>query len=453
MRTDMKVQALPKTYPNVGGLYGKNITVTDDFGATITRLTDGSCGNPGGFNSLTTVEGPSAYDMWNTDDTLLAVLDTNGAVFFYQWTPATKQGLQLGTSAPYKINGSYCFSKTNPGVCYNVPNGSSVLSSINFSLTSSGGMSQWTYSGTTPIYDFAKLLPAGFNVNWKSDLTTSMGDQMFGIAFSQGNQDTGFNSCLFSPKLGGRMLDSQLMLTSGDWGTIGKVTMKNSKLTKFLLHGFNTTPNPEYTLISAVTSTAGGNTLIWPNGGSVITGTGLGGHHGDGYLSTYQSTGTANYKQVQYATPAVNSVVIPNNLLPQHQVPPQIYKGDDTSAFMPISNTDESLLWISNGPPNVYPYAACWEGEIRGLDVSGKVSGTKGTMYRLCHTFNSGKSKEYVVTNAHIGVSQTNNYIAFSSDWAGGFKVGPLGSTSGAAVGTVGKNARGDVFIVSVPKQ
>ena len=420
MRTDLKVQVLPKTFPNVGGLYGKNITVTDDFGATITRLTDGSCGNPGGFNSLTTVEGPSSYEMWNTDDTLLAVLDTNGAVFFYQWTPVTKQGLQLGTIAPYKINGTYCFSKTNPGVCYNVPNGSSVLSAISFNF--SGG--KWVYSGTTPLYDFAKLLPAGFVVNWKSQLTTSVGDQMFGIAFSQGNQDTGFNSCLFSPKLGGRMLDSKSMLTSGDWGTIGKVTMKNSKLTSFLLHGFNTTPNSEYTTISAVTSSPGANTLVWPNGGSVVTGTGLGGHHGDGYLGLYQSTGTANYKEVLYTSPASNSPVIPANILPQNQTPKQTYKGDDTSAFMPISLTDQSLLWISNGPPNVNPYTACWEGEIRGLDVSGKVSGTKGTMYRLCHTFNSGKSTEYVVTNAHIGVSQTGNYIAFSSDWAVDLKLG-----------------------------
>jgi putative Ig domain-containing protein len=445
-RTDLEIVQLPGTLPNVGGLVGANTIVTDpDFGATIVRLTDGNAG-AGNYLSMQSVDDPSGRSMWNTDDTLLIVRDTGSNGWLYQFNPATLQGTQLGTSAPYKVNGHYCFSRVNPGVLY-VVNGS-VLSAMTFAKVAGA----WTYQSTAEICDFADILPDGFVVNWIGSVTISQDDLIFSVAFSQGPQDTGFYECLYKPGSGFRMLNTQTLAVTGQWGEIGTVTLENTDLTNFLLHNSAQSPNPNYTTLSPVGESSG---FIWPNEGLVLTQTGLSGHHGLGFLGIYcGGPGGGQFAQALYATPTVHTPIIPKQAgppgLPSYQSPAQSYTGDQHSAFCPIDIEDGALLWVTNGKPSVFPFTSCWMGELRGIDVTGRISGQQGTVYRACHTFNSELSPQYIVTNALVGVSQTGNFVAFTSDWGGSGTVGPLGSTSGASTGTIGVDARGDVFIVAL---
>lgn len=451
LRTDLDIVQLPGTLPNVGGLLGLNTIVTDpSFGTQIVRLTDGSSGS-GNFDSMQTDDDPSGYAMWNTDDTMILARSTGGNAFIFQFNPSTLQGTQLGTAFPYKLSGACTFSKVSNGVLYNCPQGGTVVNQLNFALV--GGV--WTYQSTVELCDFAAILPAGFDVTWQSELEVSAGDAVFTLAFSNaGDQNTGFYCCLYKPGSGFRMINTQTLEVSPDsqWGAIGTATLENTPVSKFFLHGVNQPPNPEYTCLGPATLD---DTFIWANETLTITSTGLGGHHGIGWVNLYTGNpGGGQYDEVPFTNPATHSTIIPTQAgppgLPADQTPAQVYTGDQHSAMGPLDLNDKTLLWITNGAPPTFPFTSCWMGEVRGLDVTGAISGAQGTVYRACHTNNSGKSTEYIVANALASPSQTGNFIAFTSDWAGAGEVGPLGSTSGAPTGVVGVNARGDVFIVAL---
>jgi hypothetical protein len=460
LRTDLAIAQLPLPAPNVGGLLGKNTVYTDPaFGTKVVRLTDGSSGS-GNFSSMQTNGDPSGYPIWNTDDTLMMCRNNGGNSFLFQFNPSTLQGTQLGTAFPYKLSGVSCFSQVTKGVLYNAPGGGTVLNALTFALI--GGV--WTYQSTAVVCDFANILPAGFDVIWQSDLTISLSDAVFSLAFSAaGAQDTGFNACLFKPGSGPgtgyRMINTQTLAVTGQWGLIGTATLEHTAFENFLLHGVNQSPNPAFTTLSPVHGSSLG-TFVWPNAGLVLTQSGESGHHGLGYLSAYTGgPGRGQYAGFTYAAPTVHTLVIPKQAgppgLPAYNLqypggPEQVYKGDQHSAFGPRSLTDAALLWITNGPPVTNPFTSCWYGELRGLDVTGAISGQQGTVYRAAHTRNSGRSTQYIVTSAQVAPSQTGKFVAFTSDFAGDGNVGPLGSTSGAATGTVGVDARGDVFVVAI---
>lgn len=449
LRTDLAIAQLPSS-PPFSGLLGLNAVATDPiFGTTMMRLTDGSSGT-GNFRSMQTSDSPSDYNVWNADDTLLALNSTGGNAFLFQFNPTTMQGTQLGTSFPYKLSGPTNFSKVSPGVLYNVVG--TVLSSLTYQLVSG----VWTYQSTAVICDFADILPVGFVVDWHSVLSVSAGDAVFGMGFSEGHQNSGFLACAFKPGSGFRMLNTQTLSVTGDWGTIGTATLLNTEFTNFFLHGVNQSPNPNYFLLSAVGSGPknGLGSFVWPISGLAITQSGLSGHHGLGVSGYYTGgPGLGQYDEALYSTPTVHTPVIPKQAgppgLPAYQTPSQKYFGDQHSAFSPLQATDQALLFITNGAPSVFPFTSCWMGELRALDVNGAF-GPQGMVYRVCHTYNSGKSTEYITANSQIGTSQTGNFIAFNSDMGGAGTVGPLGSTSGGATGLIGENARGDVFIVAV---
>jgi hypothetical protein len=449
LRTDMQLAQLPGTYPNVGNLYGKNTTYTDPtFGTQVVRLTDGSSGG-GNYRSMQTVQDPSGYSMWNTDDTLLSSRSTGGVNYLFQFNPTTMQGAQLGTSGNYALSGQTCFSKVSNGVLYYIGNQSSVLQALTYSLV--GGV--WTYQSTATIVDFATILPAGYNVQWVSSLTVSQGDSVITAAFSQGTQDTGFYWCLYKAGSGLRMMDTQTLAVTGAWGPTGTATLVNCSFSQFLIHDANQPPNPTYSMISAVGNVG---SLVWANAGLTVTNTAFSGHHGLGYTDLYTGgAGGGQYDSIAYSNPTVHTPLIPKQAgppgLPSYQSPPQTYKGDMHSAFAPISTTDQTLLWITNGPPVYNPFQSCWYGELRGLDVTGAISGQQGIIYRAAHTFNSGKSTEYICQSCQVAPSQTGNFIAFTSDFSGSSSIGTLGSTTGQNTGVVGTNARGDVFIVRIP--
>jgi hypothetical protein len=454
-RTDLSIVQLPATFPNVGGLYGKNTIVTDpDFGATMVRLTDGGSGG-GNFSSMQSIEEVSSRTAWNSDDTLTIARDNGSNNWLFQFNPATMQGTQLsttlGTGQPYKFNGAYCFSRVTNSILYTCYGNSTQITQNNFALM--GGV--WTFQSSSVVADFQNILPASFNVTWNSGLSIAQGDAMFSMSFSDtGGQDTGFYMCLWSPTLGYRMINTETLAVTGSWGATGTATLANTSLSNFLLHNSAQSPNSAWANLSPVGQATG---FYWQTTTLLITQADLSGHHGLGLLGIYAGgPGGGQFAESAYGNLTVTTPIIPAQAgppgLPAKQTPPQHYTGDQHSAFAPIVTNDQTLLYTTNGAPSVFPFTSCWMGEMRGLDVTGAISGSQGTVYRICHTFNSGKSNQYIVQNALVGVSQTGNFISFTSDWAGASTVGPLGSTSGAPTGTVGTDARGDVFITKIPQ-
>jgi hypothetical protein len=460
LRTDLALVQLPSTYPNVGGLTGKNTLVTDpDFGTQIVRVTDATSG-AGNNLSMQTTDDTSAYSVWNTDDTLLCLHNTNAQGYLFQFNPATMQATQL-TTGPI-LTGAYCFSRISPGIIYNNPVSTpNIINQLTYSLV--GGV--WTYQSTVQLCDFSNggggPLPGGYVIKWVGTLTVSEGDTIFNLSFGLGAQGTGYYCCLYQPGSGFRMLDTQTLAVTGSWGTTGTLTgIAGAAISPFLIHDSSQTPNPTYTNIAA---NGASYTWVWDNATLTMVSNTTSGHMVLGYASQYSGgAGGGQFQSIPptFAIPPGSNPVKTNIIpavagppgLPAKQTPPQTYTGDQHSGLGTINSSDNALLWTSNGPPAVFPFTSCWMGEIRGLDCTGLVSGTIGYVYRACHTFNSGKSPTFIVQNAFCSPSRSGNFVAFTSDWGGSGTVGPLGSTAGGATGVIGGNARGDVFIVQISR-
>jgi hypothetical protein len=237
------------------------------------------------------------------------------------------------------------------------------------------------------------------------------------------------------------MMNTQTLEITGHWGKTGKATLANTHYSNFLLHGMDQTPNPAYTLLSAVGNTEGA--FIWNNKTTVLTQVGLAGHHGVGYNSLYCSnTAGGDFIGASYEAPGIHTQVIPAVNLPANQVPPQHMIGDEHCDFGNINPNDASLLWVTYGPPMPFPFTSCWMGELTGVDVTGAVTKIRGTVVRACHTYNSGRSPFYEITAAMPAPFQSGRYVAFCSDMDGANRTGTLGQING--------QPRGDVFIADI---
>jgi hypothetical protein len=445
INTSLAITQLPKTLPTFGGeLVGVNSLYTDPtFGTELVRATDSTSGNPGSIDSNSTADTPDASSVWNCDDTIHIFRTAGGGTFLRQFNPTTMQGASLPKTFPFKLEGAVCFSRSQPGLFYNALNRSTAVTAINVGLV--GGV--YTYISQSEVCDFKNILPTGFVASWQSLLTVAA-DTVFCMAFSTGNQDTGFLVCLYNASTKTyRMFNSQtleVIEVGPSWGTVGKVTLKNTKYKNFFIHGVQVTPNPAYCVIAAVGNTTGG--FIWPVESLEMTQPGLAGHHALGFEHIVcPNTSGGQMIMAAYATPTIHIKVVPDAMLPVNQTPKQNMVGDSHQAFGPISALDEALMFTSWGPPCPHPFTSCWMGEVGGYDVTGKVTGKQGTVLRCWHTLNSGKSLEYVVTNGQASPSQTGKFVAFTSDLMGGF-----GSNDGKPT-KLGVNARGEVLIGRVP--
>jgi hypothetical protein len=458
--TNLNIVQWPSTFPNVGGLYGKNTVVTDpNFGSKIVRATDASSGS-GGYQSMQTGDAAQKM-MWNSNDTLFFARNTDATDYLFQFNPTTLQATQL----PYSTQNSTAFSMTEPGVIFEL-NGP-VITKVTFTLVSG----VWTYNSSAAFADYSNgglggigYLPAGYTVNWTGAFTHSNDDGTFTVAFSQGTQDTGFYVCCYQVGSGYRILDTQTGIITGQWGATGLAVLENwqgitggsPNSFPFDLHETYQAQNPAYAHVTAYKA-VGGNPLIWTIAGLTLSGIQQGGHcaqaWSNDYTAGYGGGQCQGYPYTNTTNPHFIMDVPPNtDQLPADQTPKQHYTGDMHHGLPWLgNNNDDALLVTTNGPPTVVPFTSCWMGEVRLLDITGTISGTQGTMYRACHTFNSGKSQTFIIQNAIGCVSQTGNFVAFASDWAGSSTVSPLGSTSGAPTGTVGVDGRGDVFIVAIP--
>ena len=86
------------------------------------------------------------------------------------------------------------------------------------------------------------------------------------------------------------------------------------------------------------------------------------------------------------------------------------------------------------------PFPGPWYDEIVGQTPDGS-----GKVWRFAHSFITGRSQIFTTEYGIGSVSQDGRFFIFSSDW-----MGTLGSQSGASTCTVGKDCRGDVFVLEL---
>jgi hypothetical protein len=438
LRTDINIAQLPATPPNVGGLLGKNKIVIDpDFGTQIMRLTDGGDAT---FHSLQTSDSSGAL-IWNSNDTLIFATSTGGTKFLYQFDPATMQGTKL----PFSTTATPSFSATMPGWFYALSG--SVVTKYVFTLV--GGV--WTFASSSTVCDFANILPAGFKVKWTGEFLVSNDDTTFSAGFSAGGQGTGIYACVYQTGHGGaglgfRMANVNTGQITGDWGPTGAInliTNGSTTIFPFTLHEVVQTANPLYATIGPTGIGTNGKpldtTIVWTLATLNFVDLNSGGHKAKGYVHAYAGAGGGQVKEIPY----VNPVQPFRNVVPSAGKPAGFH-GDNHFGFGRIDVADASIVWATTGDGTPQPFTSAWEGEVIGYEI------VTGIVYRACHTFNSFKSKEFVVTQSICVPSKTGNFVAFTSDWGGAGTLGPLGSTSGGATGIIGVDARGDVFIVKV---
>lgn len=419
MRTDLAI--VQPGAPLFSGLLGAGIVVTDpNFGTKIARLTDGATA---GYRSLYMNDDPCNLS-WNTDDTMLIVRHLSKVSVIMQFDPKT----MLGTVLPGTY-GKLCFSSRNPHTLFGL-NGTQ-LDQLDFEKVAG----VWTYQSSSLLADFAQILPAGFVVNWSGVFAHSLDDGTFTVAFSEGAQDTGHYVCVWRKNAGFRILDTFTGIVTGQWGQTG---ISTSRPWGQAVHEAPMTPNPQYGLMSLVGDSPDAPTVWELSKLNIVHGI-QGGHHARGFLHYYASgVGGGQVAEVPYANPTTSRLVVPAGGLPKDQNPHQVFVGSQHSGFGKVDRGDNSIFF-SGRYEGVLPFTSALQNEINGYDV------LSGTIYRACQTQNSGLSNEFAVKNALIAPSQTGRFVAYGTDQMGG-----LGSTSGSAQGTLGVDARGDVFVVQV---
>jgi len=207
-RSDLTTVQIPPTLPNVGGLTGANLVVSDpDFGNRIVRITDAGLDPSQADKTVSPSCGGAQGDMtWNTNSTLLVVCNTGGRSYPMSFTPATMQASLLYVGSIAFPNGMYVgnslsWSRANPYLGYVLAGtqiqGYCFADMVNGTCPAGGPLDAATppSSGNGRIftvYDFASsnsclgsaLFPEGFTPDWTNWGQPSAGDASFTAAWS-----------------------------------------------------------------------------------------------------------------------------------------------------------------------------------------------------------------------------------------------------------------------------
>jgi hypothetical protein len=417
LRTDLNLAQIGPT-PDVS--VGKNTVITDpEFNTRIVRATDRTVS--AGL-SLQTADSAQA-GLWNLNDTLLLVRNTDAKSYLLQFNPASMQFTVL----PLTFTGSLSFSKTAANVLFQL-SGTQIVRIV---LKQTAGV--WELSSSSILADFATILPPGFKPMSTSAFVQSQDDSTFTVGFSAGSQDTGFYICCWQKGHGAkgfRMLNTQTGVISGKWGTTGQIqlTSQDTKV-PFTFHEVYGCPNSSFAVISAVGSDT---KLIWDIEDLTLDDNEMSGHQAYGFTSCFAGgPGGGQIAQATFLAPEFHkNVVLPQNLPSSVG---QNYIGDRHFQFGKIVSTDNSIVWSSGSgvtPPT--PFVSAWQDEVTGYDILARI------VYRACHTYSSNTSPEFIVVNAIAVPSQTGKFVAFTSDW-----MKTLGNTPSG-------HPAGDVFVVEV---
>ena len=436
-RTDVDTVQIPNPVPTVGNLVGANRAVTDpDFQSRIVRLTDAQT-NPqfANISFITTASGSADENIWNTDFTLFLVQDTGDGSYPMEFDPATMQATTMYASnyvasKGLRLSHGGSWSRVNPHILYTF--GGTAIQQLDFSDRATPPTAQ-------PFYDFTSsgnCLPAGFKTSWQSIGGVSAGDTMFSASYSNaGNQGTGVYALVYKPGSGCRMLNTQTGQVTGDWGQTGFINIPD----RFSIHNVKLSNDGSWLIVARTHCYVGSceGPVFWKVDTTMVSNceTRCSGHWTDGYSHWVNNNQTpmGQYEFRPFSDVTARSSLIGD--LPAHITAPfdqhQSWNNVDAGDSVPFL----SATWSDKSP-----FPTAWYNEIIGVATEGS-----GKVWRFAHSFITARSQRFSTRYAIGSVSQDGRFFLFSSDW-----VGTLGSESGSNGCTIGKDCRGDVFVVEL---
>jgi hypothetical protein len=439
-RTDFGLVRLRSSAPNVGNLTGVNTIVSDpDFGSRIVRATDWNTdpATPQNARSYVTAgSGGSNENMWNLDSTMLVISNTNNMAYPLTFDPVTMQVKRMYVSS-YPGNGGMWFtyggtwSRVDPNVLY-AYNGSAI-DKYDFSDRINPPSPQTVFDFTSSSH----CLPAGFKVTWSARAGVSAGDVVFGMAFSNtGNQGTGVYVVVYKAGSGCSVLNTQTGQVSGDWGSTGTISLPD----RWTVHSGKVTLDGNWFMISptqCLSSTCAVGPYFWHIGTTTVTacqtGQDCSGHNTEGY--SHWVNNSAAGKQWIRLPSDLSKVQELTGVIPVGLAAPL-----DTHPSWNNADPADSVPFLLSTCSPTTPFPAPWYNEVLGVATDGS-----GRVWRFAHTFVTSQSQRFATKYGIGSVSQDGRFFAFSSDW-----MGTLGSEPGTVTCTIGKDCRGDVFVVEL---
>jgi hypothetical protein len=443
-RTDFDIVQIPSSIPNVGNLVGANTIVTDpDFGNRIVRITDWNTdpGQPAENRSFVSAASGSADEnLWNLDSTLFILQSLGDDAYPFTFDSSTLQAARMyGASYPstagLKLPNGGIWSRVNPNLLYT--DTGTVISKYDFTDRTQPPSAQ-------PVYDFTSspnCLPAGFSVTWKSKGGISAGDTVLGMAYSNtGNQGTGVYAVAYKVGSGCTMLNTQTGQVKGDWGAKGVINIPD----RWTIHNVKQSKDGNWLVIATagcLSSNCSHGPYFWQIGTTNVSSCGdgktsgqrCGGHWTEGY--THWVNNYDSGKQVSRPLSEAANITYLNL-----DVPSGIEFPLDEHASWNNADPDDTLPFFLTYWSTISPFPSAWYNEITGVAPDGS-----GKVWRFAHNFITGQSQIFSTEYGIGSVSQDGRFFIFSSDW-----MGTLGSQSDAAACTVGKNCRGDVFVLEL---
>jgi hypothetical protein len=437
-RTDLLPAPLPTT-PEVGNLVGAGTCVNDpDFGSKVCRITDST-------TSTSTVVsgygGDGDRNEFNTDSTKLFVEPVNGGIFPMNFDPVTMKATRMYGGWGLKVS-SPAWSHVNKDVFYGVTTNPNTAKYLKYdtsgpTIPTPSVVADFTgancFNGTTPAFVFS----AG----------VSNDDQIFVLGFSDSGGQGGAGAkyvAAYKVGSGCRILNTRTGVISGDWGPTGTVPnwVAMTDADGILLHSLAMSKDGAYVNIvahppSCPTCASNGN-YFWqmatlnvgqPSGN-------LGGHITEGYTHWINGAGqTGQFQSRLFTTPGARTTIIPVRKLPTGLVPPfDLHASWNTADPLDTNPFCLTEYKAAHPIPNV-----AWYKEIMC------VSPVNGTVWRFAHTFDTNKSHRFNDLDAIGALSQDGRFYMWSSDW-----MGTLGSELGSPTCRIGKDCRGDVFVVEL---
>jgi hypothetical protein len=432
----------PAIVPDTGSLTGANTIVRDpDFGSRIVRITDSGT-DPGApqsaRNFVSSASGSADENLWNVDSTLFVVQNTNAAAYPFTFDPASLQAARMyvsnyPASGGLRLSDAGTWSRVNPNVLYTYSR--SEIYKYDFSDRINPPSPQ-------AVFDFTSTpncLPAGFNPTWQARGGISAEDAVFGAAYSNtGAQGTGIYAVAYRAGSGCSMLNTQTGQVTGDWGSSGTISITD----RWRIHNVKLSKDGNWLIIApqdCISSSCAKGPYFWQIGTSNVTSCGQGGRCGGHWTAGYShwvnndNSPIGDQRMRLFSDPTAIAELTPSfplglsAPLDQHQS----WNNADPSDSLPFFST----TWSPTRP-----FPAPWYNEIIGVAADGS-----GTVWRFAHSFITGQSQRFSTKYGIGSVSQDGKFFLFSSDW-----MGTLGSESGAATCTIGKDCRGDVFVVDL---
>jgi Putative Ig domain len=440
-RSDLKIAQLPQTPPNVGNLTGANTIVTDpDFHSRIVRVTDAHTNPDATFVNRTFVSagsGSADDNLWNVDSTMFVVQDTGSNTYPFSFNPATLQASRMYVSNFPSTNGlmiasSGIWSRVNPNLLYTLTK--TAIHKYDFTDRSNPPSAQTIYDFTSS----ANCLPAHFRPTWSVNGGVSGDDTVFGRAFSNtGGQGTGIYVVVYKVGSGCSILNTQTGQVSGEWGDKGTINIAD----RWTIHNVKLSKDGNWMIITPTQCTSAScspGPYFWQVGTTNVGSCGQG-----GLCSGHFTEGHSHWVNCNNS-PMANSVIRSfSEPTSAHSIGLNLPQGiivplDQHQSWNNVDPQD-SLPFFSSTWSNLSPFPAAWYNEIIAVAPDGSKT------WRFAHTFITARSRRFSTAYAIGTISQDGRFFIFSSDW-----MGKLGSESGAASCIIGKDCRGDVFVVEL---